>query len=220
MARGSVIQPRASKYGRAAAPTRSSTTSSLRCRCSANSSSAAVCICCAPMSSSTRTKLPSQKSGEDGVRKTTPCAHGSMASHITSSCARRQAMASARRSVVAVLLGAAPTDHDLVLLDRDLDRPVAGPVLGVDRMVLDGGVEPQAVALLAVVERALQRSGAGGAPARAPAAPPGPLGLFFLFLGGRSLRLRFRLGLGLGGLARGLLGGLGLLLGAPGGLSL
>src|SRR3954451_23778829 len=184
MARGSVIQPRASKYGRAAAPTRSSTTSSLRCRCSANSSSAAVCICCAPMSSSTRTKLPSQKSGEDGVRKTTPCAQGSTESHITSSCARRQAMASARRSVVAVLLGAAPADHDLVLLDRDLDWPVAGPVLGVDRIVLDGGVEPQAVALLAVVERALQRTGRCGPAARAPAAPArGALGRV-IFLGG------------------------------------
>src|SRR3954451_1255373 len=201
MARGSVIQPRASKYGRAAAPTRSSTTSSLRCRCSANSSSAAVCICCAPMSSSTRTKLPSQKSGEDGVRKTTPCAHGAAASHITSSCARRQAMASARRSVVAVLLGAAAADHDLVFLDRDLDWPVAGPVLGVDRIVLDGGVEPQAVALLAVVERALQRPGAlAGTPA--PAGPAARRGLLVVLVLVRLL---------LGGALGGLLGELGLL---------
>ena len=55
------------------------------------------------------------------------------------------------------LAGAA--DHDLVLLDRDLDRPVAGPVLGVDRVVLDGGVEPQAVALVAMVEGGLERAG-------------------------------------------------------------
>ena len=64
-------------------------------------------------------------------------------------------------------------DHDLILLDRHLDRPVPGPVLGVDRIVLDGGVEPQAVALLAVVERGLERGGLapGAPPAAAPAAP-------------------------------------------------
>ena len=38
--------------------------------------------------------------------------------------------------VVSVVAGAA--DHDLVLLDRDLDRTVTRPVLGVDRIVLDG----------------------------------------------------------------------------------
>ena len=37
------------------------------------------------------------------------------------------------------------------------DGTVAGPVLGVDGVVLDGGVEPQAVALVAVVEGALER---------------------------------------------------------------
>ena len=63
------------------------------------------------------------------------------------------------RSVVVVLVAAGAADHDLVLLDRDLDRPVAGPVLGVDGVVLDGGIEPQPVALLAVVERALERTG-------------------------------------------------------------
>src|SRR5215216_7593012 len=71
-------------------------------------------------------------------------------------------------SVVVVLVAAGAADHDLVLLDRDLDGPVAGPVLGVDGVVLDGGIEPQAVALLAVVERALER--AGGALAAAAAA--------------------------------------------------
>ena len=60
-------------------------------------------------------------------------------------------------------------DDDPVLLDGDLDRPVAGPVLGVDRVVLDRRVEPQAVALLAVVEGALERRGV--ARAGAPAAP-------------------------------------------------
>ena len=56
-------------------------------------------------------------------------------------------------------------DDDPVLLDGDLDRPVARPVLGVDRVVLDRGVEPEPEALLAVVEGALERRGLR-APAR------------------------------------------------------
>src|SRR5215204_6809019 len=71
-------------------------------------------------------------------------------------------------SVVVVLVAAGAADHDLVLLDRDLDGPVAGPVLGVDGVVLDGGVEPQAVAFLAVVERALERPGGALAAAASP----------------------------------------------------
>ena len=58
----------------------------------------------------------------------------------------------------SALVAAGAPDHDLVLLDRDLDGAVAGPVLGVDGIVRDGGVEPQPVALLAVVERALERA--------------------------------------------------------------
>src|SRR4051794_41672532 len=84
----------------------------------------------------------------------------------------RQAIARSRAGLalfVVVLATAGATDHDLVLLDRDLDGTVTRPVLGVDRIVLHGGVEPQAVALLAVVEGALERAGRGGAPARAPA---------------------------------------------------
>ncbi len=69
--------------------------------------------------------------------------------------------------VVGVRLAGA-ADHDLILLDRHLDGPVAGPVLGVDGIVLDGGIEPQSVALLAVVEGRLQR--AGGAAAAAASA--------------------------------------------------
>ena len=65
---------------------------------------------------------------------------------------------------------AGAADDDLVLLDRHLDRPVAGPVLGVHGVVLDGGVEPQAVALLAVIERGLQRR--AGACAPRPPRPP------------------------------------------------
>ena len=60
-------------------------------------------------------------------------------------------------------------DHDPVGLDRDLDLPVAGPVLGVDGVVLDRGVEPETEALLgAVVEGGLDRGAA-----RAPR-PPRP----------------------------------------------
>src|SRR5215207_8409407 len=105
-------------------------------------------------------------------------------------------------SVVVVLVAAGAADHDLVLLDRDLDGPVAGPVLGVDGVVFDGGVEPQAVALLAVVERALERAGGALAPAPARRARAGRLRRLLLVFGGLLL----------GGLARGLLGGLCLLL--------
>src|SRR5580658_8548443 len=64
-----------------------------------------------------------------------------------------------RLLVVLRLLAAGAPDHDLVLLDRDLHRPMAGPVLGVHRVILDGWVEPQTVALVAVVERRLERTG-------------------------------------------------------------
>src|SRR5262249_10561216 len=139
-----------------------------------------------------------------------------MTSQMRSCSDCRQAIARARASpsvlVVVVLATAGATDHDLVLLDRDLDGSMAGPVLGVDGVVLHGGGEPQAVALLAVVEGALERAGSR-APARAAtAAAAGALGLL-LFLA----RLG---GLFLGGLLGSLLGRLGLLLGALGGLLL
>src|SRR4051812_10242027 len=108
---------------------------------------------------------------------------------------------------------AGPADDDLVLFDRDLDRPVAGPVLRVHRVVLDRGIEPQAVALVAMVERGLEGR-AGLAAAGAPRAAA-RLGLLVrgAVLGGRGLGRLARL-LFLRGLARGLLGGPGLLLGA------
>ena len=80
-------------------------------------------------------------------------------------------------------LVAGAADDDAVLLDLDLDRSVPGPVLGVDRVVLDRGVEPQAVALLAVVEGALERPGVARARARRPRPP-------------RRLRRRVRVPLG------------------------
>src|SRR5215203_5547615 len=112
--------------------------------------------------------------------------------------------------VVVVLVAAGAADDDLILLDRHLDGAVAGPVLGVDGVVLHGGVEPQAVALLAVVEGRLERARA--ALARAAAAPGAAARLGLLVL--RVLVLRLGGRLGFGGLARGLLGGLGLRFGA------
>ncbi len=50
-------------------------------------------------------------------------------------------------------------------------------MLGVDRIVLHGGVEPQAVALLAVVEGALEGLAAPGPAASAAAAAPAPAAL-------------------------------------------
>src|SRR4051794_32287377 len=171
---------------------------------------------------STRTRLKSQKVSMNVACTSVPAAHGSIRSQTASCLACRHAMARSRgvgsesrgvvgewaplgSAVVVLVAGPGAADHDLVLLDRDLDRPVAGPVLGVDGIVLHRGVEPQPVALLAVVEGALERPGRD-ALARAPAARPrAALGLLLGLLG---LGL---LSLGLGGLAGGLLGGLGLL---------
>src|SRR4051794_18967545 len=159
----------------------------------ASQSSATAAIARAPSAVSdvsTRTRLKSQNLGTAVACTSVPSAHGSTRSHTDACLAWRQAMASARgpeakppapgSSGVVVLVagaGAGAADHDLVLLDRDLDGGGAGPVLGVHRVVLHGRVEPQAVALLAVVERALQRA-PGGALARAAAAGArAPLGL-------------------------------------------
>src|ERR1700733_3891275 len=76
--------------------------------------------------------------------------------------------------VVAGAAGAA--DNYAVLLDLDLHGPVPGPVLGVDGVLLDGWVQPQAVALLAVVEGTLEW--AGVAPGGARAATPAAAGAF------------------------------------------
>src|SRR6185437_3602060 len=104
------------------------------------------------------------------------------------------------------VLAADAADDDPVFLHRDLDRPVTGPVLGVDRVVLDRRVQPEAEALLAVVEGALERRRARArAPAATAAAPPsasaallrlvlvvalGSLGERLLGLGFRGLQLR------------------------------
>ena len=105
----------------------------------------------APRSRATRARRATTASGRRSRGRGSP------------SCDR---CAASRRATRSAVLVAGAADHDLVLLDRDLDRAVAGPVLGVYGVVLDGGVEPQAVALLAVVEGRLERrrrSAAGGA---------------------------------------------------------
>src|SRR5215213_2377521 len=167
----SALQPAASKPLTRGSPPRS--TSTLRWRRPAGacrrSASASRSSSEAPAASSTRRRLRSHLAGCAGVKNATPCSKGS-ARAVTRSNRDRRYARRRPRSVVSVAATRAP-DHDLVLLDRDLHRPVAGPVLGVDRVVLDGGVEPQPVALLAVVERALERLAA--APAAAAAAAGG-----------------------------------------------
>src|SRR5689334_1790727 len=84
---------------------------------------------------------------------------------------------------------------------------MAGPVLGVDGAVGDLRIEPEAVALLAMVERPFERRRRGLAAAPAPAPAPAPaaaLGLVVIVLGvlvlvGLVLLGRGGLGLELGG---------------------
>src|SRR5579875_3256364 len=82
--------------------------------------------------------------------------------------------------VLAAVL-ARPADDDLILLDRHLDRAVAGPILRVDGIVLDRRVKPKAVALLPVVEGGLKHAGwASATPAPTTASPPAPAALLAL----------------------------------------
>src|SRR6202167_1266655 len=115
----------------------------------------------------------------------------------------------------ALVVFAGAADDYAVLFDGHLDGTVSGPVLGIDRVVLDGGVQPQAVALLAVVEGALQRTPAATrACAPAAAASPAPAGasgrlvlLSIIFHGLRLLALGLHFGrLQLGGDQRVVLG--------------
>src|SRR4051794_9545764 len=191
---------------------------------------------------STRTRLKSQKVSMNVACTSVPAAHGSIRSQTASCLACRHAMARSRgvgsesrgvvggwaplgSAVVVLVFGPGAADHDLVLLDRDLDRPVAGPVLGVDGIVLHRGIEPQPVALLAVVEGALERAARRRALARAPgaAAAPARTRLVTVLLRGVRRLGGLRLGLAallLLGAAGGLLGRARLLLGALRGLGL
>src|SRR5207244_6428716 len=63
-----------------------------------------------------------------------------------------------------VVIVAEAADDDAVLRDLHLDGAMSGPVLGVDGVVLDGRIQPQPVALLAVIEGPLQRPGAACGP--------------------------------------------------------
>src|SRR3954453_5496033 len=105
-------------------------------------------------------RLRSQQRCNAGSRYARP--QGASTTWPTAACIRpSNAVARAKRasgSVLVVVAGvlADTADDDLVRFDRHLDLAVSGPVLGVHGVVGDGRVEPQAVALLAVVERALQ----------------------------------------------------------------
>src|SRR4029079_10268330 len=106
---------------------------------------------------STRTMLVSRMTGIPVWKTAVPHGSGSVRSATASSTAQRWAAMRRRSASVSVLVAAGAADHDLVLLDRDLDRAVAGPVLGVDGIVLHGGIEPQAVAPLRTGDSGLQR---------------------------------------------------------------
>jgi len=54
------------------------------------------------------------------------------------------------------LLATGTPDDDLIFFDQHLYWPVSGPVFGVDRIVLHGGVEPKPDPLFAVVESCLE----------------------------------------------------------------
>ena len=79
--------------------------------------------------------------------------------------------------------GVRPSDDDLVGFDGDLDRAMAGPVLGVDGVVLDGRVEPEPVALVAVVEARLDGGCAVAAAAAASATAAPAAGTVVVVLG-------------------------------------
>ena len=82
----------------------------------------------------------------------------------------------------------------------DLDGPVAGPVLGIDGIVLDRRVQPEAESVLgAVVEGALHRGAGRAGPRPAAAAACGACGAgrgAFPLPRPRRPRLGFRFGLG------------------------
>src|SRR3954447_2126861 len=127
---------------------------------------------------STRIVFRSAAVGNSSWKIALPQSSGTTRLAARSNGAARAACARVARSGVVVVLGNTGTaDHDLVLLDRDLHRAMTGPVLGVHRVVLDRGIEPEAVALCPVVERALERL--PGTAARAPAARAAPARLGF-----------------------------------------
>src|SRR5688572_27952155 len=73
---------------------------------------------------------------------------------------------------------------------------MAGPVLRVHRIVLHGGVEPQAVALLAVIEGSVERAAPAASSPAAPAATAAPAGRAVV-VGVLALGARLVLGAGL-----------------------
>src|SRR5919198_115471 len=211
----STSHPAARSSGARRSPTSGRSTNARRCGRSAYRASSAAIRPSASVSASTNSWLSTHTRGSSSWKNASPSAWRADRSAAprrtrrSKSSARANACASVVFVVLVLVAGAA--DHDLVLLDRDGHRPVAGPVLGVDRVVLHGGVEPQAVALLAVVEGALELGHRALAAPRASAATPTPalLGLLALLalvglLGLLGLAARLLLGArGLGGLELG-----------------
>src|SRR5436190_10992924 len=169
--------------------------------------------------------LWTQTRGRSSSNSSSPSGWRSARCAAAASCPRSMSSArwKSRRSVVVVVIAgvlAGAADDDLVLLDRHLDGPVAGPVLCVDRAVGDLGIEPQPIPLLAVVERALERrrrqlrSGPASATPAAPAAALGLVLLVGLGLGFRLVLVLLELLLGPRGLGLELGGDQGVVLGA------
>src|SRR4051812_1685549 len=178
-----------------------------------------------PAAISTRTVFRSAQRGKSSWKIALPQSRGTIRLAARSNGAARAACARASRAMAAsgfvvVLANAGAADHDLVLFDRDLDRPVTGPVLGVDGVVLHGGVEPEPVPLLAVVEGALERLPGAAAAAAAAASPAARLGLGIGVEAVLARLLGVAGGLVLLGALGGLVGGAGVLLGLAGGLGL
>src|SRR4051812_5972645 len=187
----STVQPaaRASDACASASPSITIIRWSSWCWASSASSASSAKVAAAPLATSTlRSQIVGVGSWKNAVPQRVGTARVATRACTTRSNATIRAKSS---SVVAVVVVARPTDDDAVRLDRDLDGAVAGPVLGVDGVVLDGGVEPQPVALLAVVEGALEPASPALAAPAAPASPPAPSLSALVLVAARGVVLAF-----------------------------
>ena len=210
----SAVQPAADEARRPARPRRC-WTSILRWRspagaCSRSASAISSSAPTAPASSTT-SRLRSHFVGCAGVKTATPCANGSARAVDAARSAPGGTPAGARAQSSSS--SSPPPARLITIWSSSIVTSTGrwpGPVLGVDGVVLDRGVEPQAVALLAVVEGALERPGALAACGRGGRRRRGA-GFFSVVVLVLVL---------VGGALGGLLGELGLLLGAAGLLGL
>ena len=115
--------------------------------------------------------ITSGRSKDSSTRAPAGAAQRPAAAHADSQPERRWSRSSESSDSASGSGGRGAADHDLVGVDAHRDLALARPMLGVDRVVLDRGVEPEAVAVgLAVVEGRLELFAAPAA-AAAPAAP-------------------------------------------------